>query len=62
MSTTALAAPTPRRTDWFARLRQAFDRVFAAPTRHARMVSALAHLDRHTLRDIGLEHMVAPHR
>ena len=62
MHTTALAAPTPRRLDLLARLRRAWYRTFVVPMRHARRVESLSGLDRHTLRDIGLEHVIAPHR
>ena len=62
MHSTTLAAPTPHRHDLLARLRRAWHRIFVAPTRHARLVSSLAGLDRRTLRDIGLEDVVAPHR
>ena len=62
MHTTTLAAPTPRRDDLLARLRSAWHRFYVAPREHARLVSSLEGLDRRALRDIGLEHMVAPHR
>ena len=62
MHTTTLASPTPDRQDLFARLRRVWYRLYIAPREHARLVSSLEGLDRHTLRDIGLEHMVAPHR
>jgi hypothetical protein len=62
MHSTTLAAPTPRRHDLLTRLRHAWQRFYVAPREHARLVESLEGLDRRTLRDIGLEHMVAPPR
>jgi hypothetical protein len=62
MHSTALASPTPRRLDLAEHLRRAWERLYVAPRDHARLVSTLEGLDRRTLKDIGLDHIVASHR